>query len=480
MADNNIPQNPAAPAGGHTTVPNRPDDTDRALQTAIRLHRKGDADTAAAAYRAVLAADPACAPAWINLGVLLRSIGQIDAAVICLSRGVSLTRGDGPAWSNLGNALRAANRLEEARHAQETAIDLSPGAAQIHYNLGLVYRDLGDLDAAQHSFRRAELLGYEKPDLAWDRALTLLLAGDLTAGFDAYESRWALPENSPRHADIPQWHGEDGGGRSILVHHEQGLGDTLQFCRYVARLAERFDTVVFEAQAPLIPLLADSPGFEEVTLVETGGALPPCDVQSPLLSLPRHFNDPPEALFGETPYLSTPSGGPVLRAAPAGHLKVGLAWAGKPSHRNDRNRSIALADFARLLDVTGIAFYSFQIGPAARQIVETGFTGLVHDCSPSIRHYGDTAALVTKLDLLISVDTSIVHLAGALGVSVWTLLPFAPDWRWQLQRDDTPWYPSMSLFRQTSPGEWRETIDRVRHALIARVRSGAVAQPVKN
>ncbi|MEQ9491795.1 MAG: tetratricopeptide repeat-containing glycosyltransferase family protein [Alphaproteobacteria bacterium] len=461
-------------------VPQKSADTDRALQTAIRLHRKGDPDTAAAAYRAVLAVDPSCAPAWINLGVLLRSKGQTDAAVICLSRGVSLTRGDGPAWSNLGNALRAANRLEEARHAQETAIDLSPGAAHIHYNLGLVYRDLGDLDAAQHSFRRAELLGYDKPDLAWDRALTDLLSGDLVAGFVAYESRWTLPENLARHGNLPQWQVGDDENRSILVHHEQGLGDTLQFCRYLPRLAVRFGTVVFEAQPPLIPLLSASPGFEALRIIASGDPVPTCDVQSPLLSLPRHFSDSPEILFGETPYLSPPPGGPVLHAGPDGHLKVGLVWAGKPGHRNDRNRSIALSDFARLLDVTGIAFHSFQVGPASRQIGDTGLTGLVHDCSPMIGHYGDTASLIAQLDLLISVDTSVAHLAGGMGVPVWTLLPFAPDWRWQLQRADTPWYPSMSLFRQTSPGDWREVIDRVRHALFARVRSSAAAQPVKS
>ncbi len=469
MATQDDPSASAAPAGGHATAHRRPVDTGRALNAAIRLHRKGDRAAAATAYRALLSIDPACAPAWINLGVLLRSQGQIDAAVICLSRGVSLTRGDGPAWSNLGNALRAANRLEEARHAQETAINLSPGAAQIHYNLGLVYRDLGDLDTAQDSFRRAGLLGYDKPDLAWDRALTRLLAGDFAGGFKDYESRWALPENPPRHSDLPQWQGVDGAGRSILVHHEQGLGDTLQFCRYVPRLAKRFDRVVFEVQTPLIPLLAACPGFSAVTLVGKGSPVAACDFQSPLLSLPQHFVDPPDALFGDTPYLTPPSTASALPEAPNEHLKVGLVWAGKPSHRNDRNRSIALADFARLLDVAGISFYSFQVGTESRQIDATGFTGLVHDCSSMIAHYGDTAALIGQTDLLISVDTSAVHLAGGMGVPVWTLLPFAPDWRWQLQRADTPWYPSMSLFRQTSPGDWREVIDRVRHALRARV-----------
>lgn len=449
----------------------RPVDAAKALQTAIRLHRKGDLDAAATAYRRVLTADPTSSAAWINLGVLLRRKGQIDAAVICLSRGVSQTRGDGPAWSNLGNALRAANRLEEARHAQETAINLSPGASQIHYNLGLVYRDLGDLDAALSSFRRAELLGYVKPDLAWDQALTQLLAGDLMRGFKDYESRWSLPESPPRHTDIPLWDGTSAAGKSILVHYEQGLGDTLQFCRYVPLLVDLFDTVVFEVQAPLIPLLSASQGFETVRFVERNGPNTTCDVQSPLLSLPRLLADDAAIQFGSVPYLSSPQTGLALPEAPPGDFKVGLVWAGKPSHRNDRNRSLALTDFARLMDLAGATFYSFQVGPEARQIGATGFTGLVHDCSPMINDYGDTASLLKQVNVLVSVDTSVVHLAGGLGIDVWTLLPFAPDWRWQLQRDETPWYPTMTLFRQTSPGDWREVIDRVRHALSAAIRA---------
>lgn len=447
----------------------RPVDTAMALQTAIRLHKKGELDAAASAYRSVLAVDPTSSAAWINLGVLLRRKGQIDAAVICLSRGVSLTKGDGPAWSNLGNALRAANRLEEARHAQETAINLSPGASQIHYNLGLVYRDLGDLDAALGSFRRAELLGYEKPDLPWDQALTHLLTGDLMRGFKEYESRWSLPESPARHTDTPLWDGTSGAGQSILIHYEQGLGDSLQFCRAIPRVVELFDTVVFEVQAPLIPLLTASPGFGSIQFVERDGPQTTCDVQSPLLSLPRLLADNTASQFGNVPYLSPPQTGLTLPDAPAGHVKVGLVWAGKPSHKNDRNRSLALADFARLLDLAGATFYSFQVGPESQQIAATGFTGLVHDCSPMISDYGDTASLLNQVDVLVSVDTSVVHLAGGLGIEVWTLLPFAPDWRWQLQRDDTPWYPTMTLFRQTSPGDWHEVIDRVRHALTTRV-----------
>jgi len=458
-----------SPARQNVTARSRPVDAAKALQAAIRLHRKGDLDAAAKAYRGVLDLDPESSSAWINLGVLLRRMGQIDAAVICLSRGVSQTRGDGPAWSNLGNALRAANRLEEARHAQETAIDLSPGASQIHYNLGLVYRDLGDLDDAQQCFRRAALLGYDKPDLAWDQALTRLLSGDLAGGFRDYESRWSLPESPARHADIPLWDGEDGTDKTILIHYEQGLGDTLQFCRYIPRLCDRFDTVLFEVQPPLIPLLSSSPGFEPVRFTERNGSPPAFDVQSPLLSLPHYIHSGAASDFGDCPYLAAPEGGPMLPYAPRDHLKVGLVWAGKPSHRNDRNRSIRLADFARFLDVPNATFYSFQVGPEARQIAATGFTGLVHDCSPLIRHYGDTAALLKQVDMLISVDTSVVHLAGGLGIDVWTLLPFAPDWRWQMQRGDTSWYPTMTLFRQTSPGDWREVLDRVRHALVARV-----------
>lgn len=447
------------------------------MRRALKAHNAGRLDDAAALYQRILHADPAFAPAWINLGVLLRRTGKAEAAVMCLRRGIALQPEDGAAWSNLGNALRAANRLDEAHSAQRRALDLSPGVARVHYNYGLTVRDKGDLDAAEHAMHRAELLGYDTPEIAWDRALTKLLAGDLKAGFAAYESRWRLPESEALHQDIPQWDGSALAGRTLLVWAEQGLGDTIQFSRYLSdgaaslRIAD--GKVVLEVQPPLARVLQRSPDFAGVSVVPRGAKLPPVDVQIPLLSLPRLARTDLESIPDHCPYLVPPPDGTPPASLQADRLKVGICWAGKPSHRNDRNRSMQLSTFGALFDLPGTDFLSVQKGPAAAEIEERSIGALVRDLGSGFRDFADTATALRSLDLVITVDTSVAHLAGAMARPVWVLLPYAPDWRWMMHRDDSPWYPSMTLFRQTSPGDWEEVLTRVRHALIRKLRARA-------
>ncbi|MCR9220562.1 MAG: tetratricopeptide repeat-containing glycosyltransferase family protein [Alphaproteobacteria bacterium] len=460
---------PARPRLAARARPVGADDLRRRIERAVRLQSAGQTEEALDIYRQVLARDPYVPAAWINLGVLLRRSGRASAAVACLKRGAALKPYDASAWSNLGNALRAAGRYEEAVRAHGRAIDLSGGSAQLHYNLALALRDVGHLENALSAFKRAEMLGYTKPELTWDRALTRLLQGDFEAGFEDYEARWRLPEAARRQIDAPIWDGGAPPDGPLLIWSEQGFGDTLHFCRYLPILKARgVERLIFEVQGPLARLIQQSPAFAGISVAPRGAPTPAPAAHAPLLSLPRLLGTRLESAPAGVPYLSAPADA-QRPATPSGALNVGLCWAGKPSHRNDRNRSIGAAGFMALFDLPGACFHSLQKGPGARQIAEHGLEALVADLGSSMKDFAETAAAVQALDLIVTVDTSVAHLAGALGKPVWVLLPYAPDWRWMLHRDDSPWYPTMTLFRQTSPGDWDEVFQRVRGALAERI-----------
>lgn len=438
------------------------------LKVALDHHQANRLDEAEACYLAILKSYPDFAPAWINLGVLMRRQGQLDAAALYLKHSVGLLPEDGRCWSNLGNALRDLGQLEEAEHAHKQSLALSPDSPETHYNLGLCLRERGDIAAAITSFETAAAKGYDKPDLAWDMALTLLLSGDLKQGFAQYEARWMLPQSPPQHQDIPGWDGDDLDG-TLLVYAEQGFGDSIQFCRYLPLLRGRAKRIVFECQPPLYRLLRASPALAGIDIAaRQHEALPRADAAVALLSLPRFCGTVDDRTIpADIPYLMPPTTNIPALAAEKRHRRVGLAWAGKPSHNNDRNRSLPLSSLSPLLDCPDTDFFSFQMGAAASQIAALHLSPLLPDLSPHIRDFADTAALIRDMDLIITVDTSIAHLTGALGKPVWVILPHAPDWRWQLGRDDSPWYPTMTLFRQEKPGDRDGAVRRVRDQLTA-------------
>ncbi len=437
------------------------------LRMAVRDQQAGNLVSARGHYEELLKTHPNLSAAWLNLGVLLRQTGYLESAIIYLRRGVMLSPDDGHAWSNLGNALRSANRLDEASRAHRRAVELSPSSPQTHYNLALVARDLGDLDSAAKAFQTADDLNYQSPDLGWDTALNTLLSGDLEAGFPAYEARFKLAGNPEQHSGLPRWQGEDDPECRVLVHAEQGFGDTIQFARYLPQLAEKVGQVTFEVQEPLIRLLNESPHFDGITFIARDTPLPEVDFQIPLLSLPQYFPVDEISLRETNTYITSER---ALPDAPTTEeFALGVAWAGKPKHKNDRNRSIHLKNFDKILDFPGTRIHSFQLGDAAAQISELSLDVVLTDLTPHLSDFSDTAAWLNQMDLVITVDTSLAHLAGAMGRPVWLLLPFAPDWRWQLWRSDTPWYPEMTLFRQTSPGDWSDVFQRVRLALIKKL-----------
>jgi hypothetical protein len=290
-----------------------------------------------------------------------------------------------------------------------------------------------------------------------------LLKGDFERGLLHHEWRWHVRDlrMGGRRMEKPAWRGEPLNGARILLHAEQGSGDTLQFLRYAPLVAARGGRVTIEVAAELKRLAMSLKGVEQV--IGLGEALPAFDQHCPLLSLPLAFGTTMATIPGEIPYLAAPE--PLLaewraRLAASAAPRVGLIWAGRPEHRRDRDRSIALAALAPLAD-TGATFYSLQKGPAAAQAKGPPAGMVLHDLGAALGDFADTAAAMSALDLVITVDTSPAHLAGAIGKPVWLLLTHAPDWRWFLEREDSPWYPTARLFRQTTRGDWAPVIARV-------------------
>lgn len=423
------------------------------------LERSGQLDQAIAAYREALALRPDYAEAYNNLGNALRRKGQLDDAMSAFRRALSLRPDFPEAHNNLGNALTDLGELDAAVEAYHRAIELRPDYVAAYTNLGVTLREKGALEQSIAAFRKALSFRPDYADAHFGLAWTLLLNGDFEPGWREYEWRWRRDaQHGAREFAQPRWDGTPLNGRTILLHHEQGFGDTIQFVRYASWVAARGGRVMLECPPELIRLLRGAPGVERV--VALGTPLPAFDVHCPLLSLPLAFGTTLDSIPASVPYVSAPAeliAKWSQRIAPAGRrLNVGLAWAGRPTYGNDRNRSLPASAFARLGSVEGCAFHSLAKTPAV------AIPGLqISDHSADLDDFADTAALIANLDLVISVDTAVAHLAGALGKPVWLLLPIAPDWRWMLHRDDSPWYPTMRLFRQARWGDWDGVIERV-------------------
>jgi tetratricopeptide (TPR) repeat protein len=439
---------------------------------------------AIAHYRTAVQLRPAMVEAWNNLGTALKDQGDLPGAIECYRRVTALRPDLAEGQYNLGSALKDTGDHPGAVAVLERALVLRRDYPEAWNNLGLVEKARARYEQSIHCFSQALQLKPEMAEARWNRAFVHLLTGNFACGWQDFEARHELPQWKlfyPFRPLSPRWDGSPLSSGSILVHDEQGLGDTLQFVRYLPKVKERCARVVLETQAPLVHLLKDLPGVDAVT--ERPATAPHrsmADAHIPLMSLPRIFGTMADSIPAVVPYIW-----PDLEKARAWSgrisgpgLNVGLAWAGRPEHHNDRNRSCRLEQFAALARIPGMRFFSLQKGPAARQIHQAGLQEAVVDLDPELKDFTDTAAAAANLDLVITVDTSVAHLAGAMARPVWVLLPFVPDWRWMLDRDDSPWYPSMHLFRQEKPGEWESVFRRVEAAL--RRRSTGICETAGN
>jgi predicted O-linked N-acetylglucosamine transferase (SPINDLY family)/ADP-heptose:LPS heptosyltransferase len=463
-------------------------------------HALGDNDAAIDFLRKAAELDPAMVPAHNDLGILLQGRGKLEEAEACYGRAIELAphfaeamsnlgavlaergrleqatewynralaeRNDLPdAHNNLGSALVKLDRAGEAEALHRRAIELKPDFADAHYNLGVALHDQGRFDEALACYEKAIRLNPDSVDAHWNRAFVLLLKGDFAQGWREHEWRWKRKQQPPRSFPQPLWRGEDIAKRTILLHDEQGMGDTLQFMRYAPLVAARGARVLLQVQRPLLRLAAASLDVGIEVFAE-GDLIPPFEMHSPLLSLPLACGTMLETIPGPIPYIEVDPAAAARwrnRIGPAAGLKVGLVWAGNPQHKNDRNRSIALERLAPLFDAPGVRWFSLQVGERAADLARAP-AGKIANLADRLTDFGETAAAVAGLDLVIAVDTATAHLAGALGKPVWILLPFVPDWRWLVGRDDSPWYPTARLFRQPVRGDWESVAQSVRAAL---------------
>ncbi len=427
-------------------------------------------ETAVLSYDQAIALQPDLAKAYYNRGNAYQELMQFNTAMESYNQAITL-RADFPeAYSNRGNVLKELKRFEAAVSSYEKAIALMPEFPEAFNNLGIAFQDFNQLDSAVAHFDNAISL---KPDLAvsyWNKSLALLLGGDFIHGWELYEWRWKL-ENFPSPKRVfpqPLWLGRESlKGKAILLHTEQGLGDSIQFCRYANLVAELGARVIIEVEEPLVTMFEELQGVSE--LIVKGHPLPAFDYHCPLMSLPLAFKTDVATVPCSEKYLSSKKTKVQYWEKRLGNKtqsRVGLVWSGSRVQKNDKNRTILLADLIRQLP-DGFHYVSLQ--KEVRQVDRAA----LDSHTPTITHFGeelndfsDTAALCELMDVVISVDTSVAHLSGALGRSTWILLPFCPDWRWMLDRDDSPWYQSIKLYRQSKIGEWCTVFERVKADLL--------------
>ena len=433
----------------------------------LAFHATGRHEEAIASYRNALRLAPGHPEILYNLGNACLELGRIDDALASYDGVLATEPGHVGALVNRGNTLLRFNEPAAALACYDRALAAMPGHPQILTNRGHALRRLDRPLEALPSFEAALAAAPEFPEAHFELAMTRLTMGDFTAGWKAYEWRWktgAFARHRRQH-QVPLWLGDEPvSGKTILLHAEQGFGDTIQFIRYAPLLAGRGAKVVCEVQPELQPLLSQLAG---ITVIAAGQLLPAIDLHCPLLSLPFALGTQVETIPAAIPYLAAPA----ERVAywrdrlPRASLRAGFVWSGQPSHKNDSNRSIALARLAALFEDPLVRCFSLQneLRSTDHEVL-CDLPNLVHFGS-GLRDFADTAAIISLLDIVVSVDTAVAHLAGALGKPVVILLPHAADFRWMRNRDDTPWYPTAKLFRQPAFGDWDSVIVRVRDGL---------------
>jgi Flp pilus assembly protein TadD len=422
-------------------------------------------------YQKAIQLNPGHTEAFINIGIIFKMQGRFDEEAACYQKAIQLDPRSAAAFFNLGHHFFEKEQFDKALACYEKVSLLNPQSAHAYMNLGLVLRIEGRNEEALACYRKAVLLNPNDASAHWNLSNVLLLIGNYREGWEEFEWFRKTEDCNKRQRNFPQplWNGSDIEGRTMLLHAEEGFGDTLQFIRYAPFVVQRGAKVIVESQKELTSLLKNVNGIQDV--ISHGSELPPFDIHCPLMSLPRVFGTTLENIPAHTPYLSpAPSQVREWRERlqrDHSHTKIGLVWSGGGL---PFRKSCSLELFSPLASLQGISFYSLQKGSPAKQSKSAPEGMKLTDYTDELRNFSDTAAFIENLDLIITVDTAVAHLAGALGKKVWTLLPFVPDWRWLLNRDDSPWYPTMKLFRQPSLGDWRsviaEIVDTLRKKII--------------
>lgn len=476
-----------------------PEDVGVYYNLGCALQQQGKLSEAQACYDIALKLDANCGKAYNNKGAALEMQGLLSEAQACYEEFLRLNPQDARAYYNLGNIFQQQGLLAEARNYYEQSLLLNPHQSiahnnlgtilhgqgfhaealfhyqqaftldesytLAHYNLGVMLLDNCQFEEALACFNRVLEIDLDYVEAHWARALILLRWGDYPGGFAELEWRWRRQGIIPHFFSQPLWTGEELEGKTILLYCEPGFGDTIQFMRYVPLVQQRGGKIVIECYQPLVRLLSAVSGVERV--IATGTTLPEFDVQAPLFSLPRIFGTTLATIPVQIPYLVPPGSEISLYTPPGTQIKIGIVWASGYREEPEmqkmyKQKSCPLSMFVELLAIPGITLYSLQVGRDASDITPYCHETRLQDLSNLLHDFGDTAAAIPRLDLVISVDTAVVHLAGALGGPVWVLLPFNPDWRWMSGHSHSDWYPNIRLFCQKQPGDWAEVFGRVR------------------
>jgi Flp pilus assembly protein TadD len=443
----------------------KPDSAELHCHLARALYQGGALQPAAELYRRALVLDPKKHEIYNDLGLVLTDLGNFAAALEVFRRSLINNPRSAKTIASLGRLFERKGDLISAAEAYRDAIKLEPRLPGAYVDLGFVLYGLGELAEAADCFARLRRSGAGLGRSDCELGADPFLQGDLAVGWAEYESRWKVGVGDERKLLQRRWKGEPLGGERILLYAEQGLGDTMQFVRYVPLVAERGGEVVLEVQPALHGLLADTDGASRV--IRRGETLPEFTWQCPLMSLPLALGTKLETIPARVPYIVADA----VRVdtwrerLQKNTRRVGLAWAGNPGHPRDRLRSIPLEQLVPLLNVAGTTFYSLQFGSGSEQMKQLRPGGQLVDLGDELQDFANVAAIVANLDLVISIDSAVAHLAGALGTPVWILLNKGCDWRWFLEREDSPWYPTARLFRQSNPGGWQEVVKRIEHEL---------------
>jgi Flp pilus assembly protein TadD len=442
-------------------LPHLPKDSQLQLLLGMILQRTGRSLEALKYLETAAQLQPKSARILNSLGFVYQSLKNHKRAVECYAKAIELGWGAADTYYSMGNACHQLGEVERAAELFRKAVELKPLDVASWNNLGKCLNDSNRLEESIEIYNKALALDPTYAMAGYGRAISLLAAGRLTEGFREY-NQWRTHGIKPRQFPQPEWQGEPIPGQTLFLHAEQGFGDAIQYVRLIPQVRARAAKVILECRPELKTFFTHCACADVV--IAYAEPIPEFDCFTSLASLPGILGITLPTIPNQVPYLKAEVPGP-LPPAPSGHLKVGMVWAGNPYHHNNANRSMRLRDWEPVLQVPGVAFYSLQVPvpPADEKLLRS--LSQVIDFSGQFHTFLETAAAVAQLDLVMGVDTAVAHLAGALGKPVWTLLPFAPDWRWLLERDTTPWYPTMRLFRQKHRGQWQPVIARVAEEL---------------
>ena len=435
----------------------------------IALNEAGKPEEAVSAFKRTLERQPDNKKAWNNLGLAYEAMDRMAEAYHAYEHAIRLDPCYAEAYSNIGNAYLKELKFSKAVAAYTKAIELNPNDGKFCYNLGCCYHEMMQLDKAKHWLTKATKLDPNLVEAHWNLSHVLLLRGELEKGFELYQWRWKRKETPMPHIELPLWNGEPHAGQSIMIMTEQGLGDSLQFIRYLPQVQRLFSRVVLACDRSLQSLFSQFKGVEIIDKKLAKTMEGKVDTWIPLLNLPHVFKTTLTTIPAQIPYIR-PRPEKVAKYADLFHgikgYKVAIVWKGNPSHKKDHERSCSLYRFASLFTLEGMNWFSLQKGESELH----NYDFPLIDLGPHLDSFEDTAALLAHMDLLITVDTSVAHLAGAMGIETWILLPFVPDWRWLASGEATRWYPSARLFRQDRSRSWTPVFNRLHEEIQRRFR----------